>query len=70
MNDDSAAASEFPQWPLPPVAKERRSCNRHDDCDAADERARTHGPKDYYGRPVYNWADHCHNECCEDCFGS
>jgi hypothetical protein len=43
--------------PLP----ERRSCNRHDDCDAANVEARERG---------YNWATHCHDECCQDCFGS
>lgn len=48
----------------------KRTCNRHDDCDAADERARTKGPKDYYGRPQFSRADHCHDDCCEDCFGS
>jgi len=55
-----------PAYPLP---REKRQCNRHDDCDAADERARTQGPKDYYGRPVYFRAEHCHDECCEECFG-
>jgi len=37
-----------------------RSCNRHDDCDAADAKARLAG--------AYS-ASHCHDECCEDCFG-
>lgn len=47
----------------------RRSCNRHWDCDAADEKARTDGSKNYWGDPVYRTASHCHDECCEDCFG-
>lgn len=53
-----------------PDDRPHRDCNRHDDCIAADARARTQGPKDYYGRPVYDRADHCHDDCCEDCFGS
>lgn len=36
-------------------------CNRHVDCDEADARARLAGR--------YR-ADHCHDECCEECFGS
>lgn len=38
-----------------------RGCNRHYDCDAADAKAKAAG---------YFAADHCHDECCEDCFGS
>jgi len=38
----------------------QRSCNRHNDCDAADVKAREKGN--------YS-ASHCHDECCEDCFG-
>ncbi len=37
-----------------------RSCNRHIDCDKADAEAKANGR--YY-------ADHCHDDCCEDCFG-
>lgn len=39
---------------------QRRSCNRHDDCGAADEKARAAGRLS---------AEHCHDECCEECFG-
>lgn len=38
----------------------RNTCNRHADCNAADAKMRAAG-----GR-----AEHCHDECCEDCFGS
>jgi len=44
--------------PAPPA---KRTCNRHVDCDAADARAKAAGQ---------HWADHCNDDCCEDCFGS
>lgn len=37
------------------------SCNRHDDCELANQRAREKGRLG---------ADHCHDDCCEDCFGT
>lgn len=45
----------------PEAPSGKRSCNRHDDCDAADARAKEAG---------HHRADHCHDETCEDCFGS
>lgn len=36
-------------------------CNRHADCASADEKAKAAGR--------YS-ADHCHDDCCEDCFGT
>lgn len=36
------------------------SCNRHNDCNKADTEAKARGA---FG------ASHCHDECCEDCFG-
>ena len=44
-----------------PAPSQIRSCNRHVDCDVADEKARAEGR---FG------ADHCHDGCCEDCFGA
>jgi hypothetical protein len=38
-----------------------RECNRHKDCDAADAKAKEKGRLG---------AEHCHDECCDDCFGS
>ena len=38
-----------------------KTCNKHDDCDAADERARGRGSKQ---------AVHCWSEDCEECFGT
>ena len=37
------------------------TCNRHDDCTAADARARANGRLS---------AEHCHDDCCEECFGN
>ena len=39
----------------------KRTCNRHDDCEKANAEARAKG--------AYA-AAHCHDECCEECFGS
>lgn len=46
--------------PAPVTTPGERTCNRHNDCDAADVRAKEAGRR----------ASHCHNENCEDCFGS
>ncbi len=43
--------------------KPRRTCNRHDDCEAADKLAQERTGNRWRG------ADHCHDDCCEDCFG-
>jgi len=43
----------------PSIAK-ARSCNQHEDCDAADAKAATAGKR----RP-----HHCRIAHCEDCFG-
>jgi len=40
----------------------RNTCNRHTDCREADEQARARGE--------LGGATHCHNETCEDCFGT
>lgn len=40
---------------------DKRKCNMHDDCDAADARAKSNGT----GK-----AKHCSVEGCEDCFGT
>ena len=37
------------------------SCNRHDNCANADAEAKARGA---FG------ASHCHDDCCEDCFGN
>jgi hypothetical protein len=42
------------------TAKFRNSCNRHGDCAAADAKAKAAG---------HFSASHCHDDCCEDCFG-
>jgi hypothetical protein len=43
-----------------------RSCNRHDDCAVADDRWREGHPGQTYPPPNF----HCHDDCCEDCFGN
>jgi hypothetical protein len=53
-----AAAQPFATATPPKVV----SCNKHTDCDAADARARAQGEE--------RGAVHCHDDCCEDCFGS
>jgi hypothetical protein len=46
------------------TATVRNSCNRHDDCKAADEAyVARHGE-----RPGWNF--HCHDEECDECFGN
>lgn len=51
----------------------RRSCNRHDDCDAAEAakgfrfRFTASGLVD--NRPPAPANFHCHDDDCEDCFG-
>lgn len=46
--------------PPPPPDTAKRTCNRHFDCDAADDAARAAGRRT---------PDHCHAEDCEECFG-
>lgn len=48
-----------PTDPAPPTVV---SCNKHTDCDAADIAAQARGEE--------RGAVHCHDDCCEDCFGS
>lgn len=43
------------------VSKPVTTCNRHSDCDAADEKGRAKGALN---------ADHCHDDCCSECFGN
>lgn len=48
--------------PLPHTGDDKkiRTCNRHVNCDKADADAKQAGRS----------ADHCRDDCCEDCFGS
>ena len=43
-----------------------RDCNRHLDCDAADARAEADFKA---GKRRGPYIDHCHDSCCEECFG-
>jgi hypothetical protein len=52
----------FKKEPKRPEEREApKSCNRHADCHEANRLARE------AGRPM---PDHCHDDCCEECFGS
>jgi hypothetical protein len=55
-------------WCPSPVAdpKPKRGCNRHDDCDKADADWRKRHPGEQYPPTTF----HCHDECCEECFGN
>ena len=44
-----------------------RSCNRHDDCDKAEEEVLARNPGKTKADIHYSF--HCHSEDCEDCFG-
>lgn len=55
---EAASADAESQWPTTPT---KRTCNLHDDCDAADARMR---------HTARGAASHCHDDSCEECFGS
>lgn len=44
----------------------KRSCNRHNDCDAAEQEVMT---RKGITRDKINYTFHCHDDECEDCFG-
>ncbi len=50
--------AEIPATVEPPKV---RSCNRHADCDEAEIKRQ--------GHIGYIPNFHCHDDCCEDCFG-
>ena len=45
-----------------------RSCNRHDDCAKAEEELLAKYPQ--MKKVDISFSFHCHDEDCEDCFGS
>lgn len=55
----SEALRMIPTAPAAPSSPP--TCNKHIDCDAADAAAQAKGERG---------AVHCHDDCCEDCFGS
>lgn len=62
----AASARKFYEW-LPPreTPPQKRSCNRHDDCVAAEAKySAEHGGK------LMSLSAHCYDDCCEDCFGT
>ena len=46
-------------------AEQRRSCNRHSDCNEAEKEWLERHPKEKHVPMSF----HCHDECCEECFG-
>ncbi len=44
-----------------------RSCNRHSDCDEAEDKVLAKHPGMKRWEIGFNF--HCHDEECEDCFG-
>lgn len=66
MADRLRAAFVVNEVPTPqaaPIVPAKRTCNRHDDCDEADKKAVARGSK-------IGGAEHCHDDCCEECFGN
>lgn len=57
-NEGWRQAAAYIQWARP------KSCNRHKDCDAAEARLIAKGKNP----PFINF--HCHDDCCEECFGN
>ena len=53
-------------WCPLPTTEPEKGCNRHEDCAKADDdwRGRHSGEK----YPPVSF--HCHDECCEECFGN
>ena len=47
--------------------KEKRSCNRHEDCEEANRKWLERNPGNERWMIPVNF--HCHDEDCEDCFG-
>lgn len=55
--------SLFPKIQLPYVPKNH--CNLHSDCKEADYKG-----IEKYGNLYNKYTGHCHDDCCEDCFGN
>jgi len=58
-------AQSTPQQQITP---QKRSCNRHEDCDTAEEALLARSPSKT--KADISLSFHCHAEDCEDCFGS
>ena len=49
-----------------PTVEPKRSCNRHADCAKAEEEVMARFKIERWQISI---SFHCHDECCEDCFG-
>lgn len=47
--------------------KKIRSCNRHENCEEAEKKWLEEHP--YQKKWQIPLSFHCHDDCCEDCFG-
>lgn len=82
VNQLVRVTQEIPTTPMAPLSApvdrgpEKKSCNRHSDCDAADAKAKERfeaNRKLPYSKHLdflQPYAEHCHDDCCEDCLGS
>lgn len=71
MSETYYPPKEVPEVTPPerPRGEQRRSCNMHRDCDAAETRAKAEGKPPRFGLDSVRLV-HCTDECCEVCFGS
>lgn len=49
-----------------PAPARRKSCNRHEDCDAAQEKAKEEGKPERFG-PGTTRIECCSSDDCDDC---
>jgi hypothetical protein len=56
---------ELPYIPPEKVFDSKRSCNLHDDCNEADRKGIIK-----CGQSYNQYTAHCHDDCCEECFGN
>lgn len=72
--EEYAKADQLPVVKLVEI-KLPRTCNRHFDCNAADREAKERYDEDrkkpyrLQNAYLYPYAEHCNDECCNDCFG-
>lgn len=63
---DKILPAAIKAWDEAKYRDEHPSCNRHDDCNLAETQWREKHPKEQFVPANF----HCHDECCEECFGN